>query len=193
MDTILDQTNSSDIMVWEGLQEIQKWKPALIEEQRSRANLVVIDDQAPDELRCTLNAFGKFRVSEYVEKYRVKQLTKEWTGMVWNKFVTYHVQAFVWKVYRGAISVDRNIQRRGIPLTSRHVCCYNPHIETLDHLMVKSDIPHSIWDHFAHKLHKSSHVQSIAHLHKLWLHGVSRRTQMGMTIVAIFFYGMWEI
>lgn len=123
---ILDSTNSSDITVREGLQELDKWKPALTEDQWKRANLVVIDEQAPDDLSCTLSATGKFKVSDYVEKFRIKHSKKQWADMIWNKATSPRVNAFIWKVYRRAISVDINIQRRGIPFTSRCVCCHNP-------------------------------------------------------------------
>lgn len=41
---ILDRTNSSDITVREGLQEIDKWRPSLTDEEWSKAKLVVLDD-----------------------------------------------------------------------------------------------------------------------------------------------------
>lgn len=154
---------------------------------------MVIDENTQDEMRCTLNAAGTFRVADYVEEFRDKHHKQAWSDIVWNKTTSFRVNAFVWRVYRGAIAVDNNIQRRGVPFTSRCVCCQNPTIETLDHLLVKSDMAHSVWDHFAQKLHKPSRMRSIAQLHKSWLDGVSRRTQLGMTIMATLFYGMWEI
>lgn len=58
---------------------------------------------------------------------------------------------------------------------------------------MKSEIAHIVWDHFAQKIHKPNLMQSVVQLQKLWSHGVSRRSHLGMTIGAIIFYGMWEI
>lgn len=89
--------------------------------------------------------------------------------------------------------MDSNIQKRGIPLVSRCVCCNTSKVETLDHLMVKSDITRTLWDQFATKLNKANQVRSIAHLREVWLHEVNRRSQVGLITIAIVFYGIWEI
>lgn len=70
---VLDQTNSSHITVREGLAELAKWKPAMNEEQWANAQQVTIDAQTPDELCCTLNAVGKFRVADYIEYSATKE------------------------------------------------------------------------------------------------------------------------
>lgn len=99
----MDRTNSSNITVREGLQEIEKWKPALTDDQWRNANLVVIDDQVQDKLICTLTASGKFKVAEYVNKFTASRPKKEWSDMVWNKYTSYRVNAFNWSVQRSDI------------------------------------------------------------------------------------------
>lgn len=190
---ILDRTSSSNIKVREGVLEIDKWKPALTNEQWKRAQFVVFDNDVSDQLRCTLNAAGTFRVAEYLNHYRRRRPKKEWTDVVWNKFTNERVKAFNWKVCRGALPVDSMVQSRGIPMVSRCICCRKPKVETIEHLMIHSDIAQSLWGQFASKLHKISRVQSIGHLRQVWLHGVNRRSQMGMITLAIILYGMWEI
>lgn len=77
------------------------------------AKLVVIDDLAKDELSCTLSASGKFCVADYVKKFRSPRPKKDWSDIVWNKYTSFLVNAFSWKVMRAAIPVDINVQRRG--------------------------------------------------------------------------------
>lgn len=190
---ILDRTNSSDITVCEGLQEIDKWRPSLTDEEWSKAKLVVLDDHVQDELKCTLSASGKFRIADYVKNFRNTQPKKEWADIVWNKYTSFRVNAFTWRMLRGAIPVDQNVQRRGIPFSSMCVCCKKPNIGTLDHLIIHSDVARVVWDHFATKLNKCYMVQSIEQLFRTWLHGCNRRSQLGMTTLAIILYGMWEI
>lgn len=59
--------------------------------------------------------------------------------------------------------------------------------------MVHSDVARAIWDHFALILQKPQRVHSIAHMYRVWLQGGKRRSQMGMTTLALILYGMWEI
>lgn len=143
--TILDKTNSSNITVQEGLLELEKWKPALTEDQWFKAKAIVTDDQIKDELRCTLSPSGKFRIADYVKKYQRPKAKKWWSDIMWNKYSSFRVNAFNWKIMRRAIPVDRNVQMRGIALVSRCVCCSNPKVETLEHLMIHSDIAKMVW------------------------------------------------
>lgn len=105
----MDRTNSSPLTVREGIHELDKWKPGLTEEQWQGANLVVLDENAKDELWCTLTSNGKFGVAEYIKKFRTPRPKKEWIDTVWNKFTSFRVNAFSWRVRRGAIPVDHNI------------------------------------------------------------------------------------
>lgn len=88
--------------------------------------------------------------------------------------------------------MDCNIQRRGIPLASKCVCCATPKTKTLEHLLVQSDIAKNLWSHFAHKLHKKMNFRSFHHLSLVaarWASASSTRN----TILAILFCGAWEI
>lgn len=76
---------------------------------------------------------------------------------------------------------------------SRCVCCHSSKVETLDNLLVQSDIARGLWDHFASKLSKNNRFRTITQLSEVWLHGVNRRSQLGMITLAILLYGMWEI
>lgn len=82
--TILDRTNSSNIMVRGGLREIDKWRPALTEEQWKQAKFMAVDETVDDRLMCSLTLAGKFSVPQYINKYRPSR-GKEWTDKVWNK------------------------------------------------------------------------------------------------------------
>lgn len=106
---------------------------------------------------CTLTSSVKFSVPNYVNMMRIHGPKKDWTDLVWNKFTHFRVIAFMWKVFWGALPVDRNIQRRGIHLVSKCVCCSYPTVETKEHLFIHSDIARYIWDHFAARLQKARH------------------------------------
>lgn len=50
-----------------------------------------------------------------------------------------------------------------------------------------------LWTHFTTKIHKMTNFHNIEHHIRLWQHGVHLRSQLGMTPLAITFYGWWEI
>lgn len=129
-----------------------------------------IDEQVDDKLVCTLTPTGKFSVPLYIHTLRANRPKKNWTDRVWNKFIPFRVNAFMWKIFSGALPVDNNIQKRGIALPSKCVCCANPKSETTEHLFLQSDIARSLWDHFAAKLHKANQFRSIEHQIRLWQH-----------------------
>lgn len=65
--------------------------------------------------------------------------------------------------------------------------------KTEQHLFLKSDLAKEVWLYFGCRLHKQFSSHSILHLITGWMHGVSRRSQLGYTTLAIIFYGLWEI
>lgn len=192
MGEILDRTNSSNILVKDGLAEMERWKQALTDDQWNQAKMVVIDEHENDKLMCTLTPSGTFSVPEYVKEFRISGGKKIWSDWVWNTFTSFRTNAFMWKVFRGAIPVDTNIQSRGVPLVSMCICCSHPTAESLEHLLLHSDMARIVWEHFAIKLQKSIHFRSIDHLCRLWLYGSHRRSQLGRSILAIIFFGLWE-
>lgn len=97
------------------------------------------------------------------------------------------------KLYRGAIPIDINVRKRGIALPSKCVCCAKPQEETMEHLLPHSDIARILWNHFEVKLQKRLHAQTINQLLRLWLHDAHQRSQLGVSILAVIFYGIWEM
>lgn len=99
----------------------------------------------------------------------------------------------MWRLYQRALPVDDNIQAKGVVLSSKCVCCGSPHQESMNHLLVESDLAHEVWGHFGAKLQKYYSYNTISQLVNGWLHGVSRRSQLGYSTIGIVFYGLWEI
>lgn len=122
------------------MREINKWRPALSEDKWQQAKLVVIDDHVEDKLLCMLTSLRNFMVRDYINHLRHGGPKKNWTDLVWNKVTPPRVNAFMWRVFSGAIPVDSNIQRRGIELPLKCVCCARPQVDMLSHLLIKSDI-----------------------------------------------------
>lgn len=73
---------------------------------------MVVDEQVEDKLLCLLTGSEQFSVSECINQFRARHPKKDWMDMVWNKITPFRVNAFLWKVFRGALPVDNNIQSR---------------------------------------------------------------------------------
>ncbi|GAV73204.1 zf-RVT domain-containing protein, partial [Cephalotus follicularis] len=65
---------------------------------------------------------------------------------IWNSIIPTRIAFFIWKTVFKGISVDQNIQRRGIPLASKCRCCLNSNVETLEHLLFQGDVAINIGD-----------------------------------------------
>lgn len=159
----------------------------------SRINEVYLIPNLPDTLIFTHAADGRFNIKIYLEQVIAACPNMEWTNLVWNSFTTPRVNAFMWRLYHNALSVDENVQAKAIILASKCVCCGLAHRETVLHLFFESDIAKEVWSHFATKIHKPTRLHSIPQLVMGWLYGVSHRSQLGYSTIAIIFYGLWEI
>lgn len=108
-----------ELIVREGLNPISTMGYLLSAEQMERVRLVEIDLNIEDELIFTGSSNGKFSIAKNIEVHRPASPTEVWSNWVWNKYIPHHVNAFMWRVMRSALSVDGNVQRRGITLVSR--------------------------------------------------------------------------
>lgn len=99
----------------------------------------------------------------------------------------------MWRVFKNALCVDHNVQRKGIELASKCMCCYHLSLETLDHLLLHSDMEREVRGYFTNLFDKQFEVQSVGQLINTWLHGTSCGAQLGYTIVGVIVFSLWEI
>ncbi|GAV68417.1 zf-RVT domain-containing protein [Cephalotus follicularis] len=99
---------------------------------------------------------------------------------------------FLWKAVFNAISVDTNIQQRGIPMASKCSCCSNPNTESLDHLLFQGEVGTNIWDYFSKALNLST-CWDMPSLFANWLGKINLSNQFGMVTTAIAALTLWNI
>lgn len=85
------------------------------------------------------------------------------------------------------------IKKRGIPIVSKCWCCRTAQEESIEHLFLQSEIAVTVWRYFAEVFQKTHHFKSILQLINIWKHGTSTRSLVGITVLGVFFYGIWEI
>lgn len=139
-----------------------------------------------DELVCTLSALTTLASQSMWYVCSVIAVLRR------NGLTLFGVNAFMWKVFWGAISMDRNIQQRGIPFAWRCVCCSSPNIKTMEHLFYP--IRYSVW--YLESLRVQASKGEALSLHwalmQTLAHGVHRRSQLSNTTVAILFFWFVE-
>lgn len=94
-------------------------------------------------------------------------------NLTWRKLA--RVNAFMWRLdmelvhhspsecfnvpsFQQALPVDDIIQVKGVVLASKCVCCVSSHRETVNHLLIESEIAQEVWGHFGNKLQKTVQI-----------------------------------
>ncbi|GAV91513.1 zf-RVT domain-containing protein, partial [Cephalotus follicularis] len=91
-----------------------------------------------------------------------------WVKYIWNSIIPSRIAFFIWKTIFNGISVDQNIQTRGIPLASKCRCCLNSNVETLEHLFFQGHVAVNIWGYFSKALNLTP-CWDMPSLHANWL------------------------
>lgn len=136
-----------ELTVCEGIQNLHSMQHLFTEEQLERIKLVELDPDVDDCLVFSRNRNGRYSIKKYIEDEQPELPEQPWTRLIWNKYTTCRVNSFMWRVVQHALPVDESIQSKGIVLSSRCVCCNSPSTETLEHVLVSSELARSVW-HF---------------------------------------------
>lgn len=133
-DCVVYPMEVKDLLVSEAAIDVNKWE-SICASQLSRQALHSINEQlkhwnANIEDRCvwTANMDGHFTVKSAWEISRVKCSTLGLSKMMWHSSIPLKWSFLTWEAVRGEVSLDVNIQRKGINLASKCGCCSNPSI-----------------------------------------------------------------
>lgn len=61
-----------------------------------------------DRLLFSESSTGKYLIAKYIKTTRMTAPKVVWDGYIRNKFTSYRVNAFIWRVSQNALPVDRN-------------------------------------------------------------------------------------
>lgn len=147
-------------------QEIQS---VLTEDQWARVRFVELDSQEVDKLIFSHTNSRKFSIAKYTAASRVATPEIVWSRYVWNRSSSHRANAFMWKVFHIALPVDRNIQGKGIVLASKCMCCTSPTTETLEHLLIHSELATDVRAFFTVKVNKQLDIRSVGQWIATWL------------------------
>ncbi|KAL3648874.1 hypothetical protein CASFOL_005277 [Castilleja foliolosa] len=184
----LNPMHKSRLTVQEALKDNDFILANLSQVQLTKAKSIIIDPDANDRLIFVPSSNGNFNIQLYIQATNLR-----WSNYIWNSHTPYRVNSFMWRLIRSALPTDDRIQRKGITLVSRCSCCVIPQNENVQHLFLKSEMAATLWDHFGKLIRKPTNFNSVWHLLKFWSHGSSRRSQMGILILGVIFYGCWNI
>ncbi|GAV67199.1 zf-RVT domain-containing protein [Cephalotus follicularis] len=115
-----------------------------------------------------------------------------WAKYIWNAFIPTRIAFFIWKAVFNGISVDKNIQQRGISLASKCTCCSNPNIESLEHLLFQGEVGTNTWGYFSKALNLST-CWDMPSLLANWFGKINLSTHFGMVTTSIAALTLWNI
>lgn len=155
---ILHEGFNPGLKVRDGIRDLHNIEHLLTYEQLDKIRIVELAPQEEDKLRFLNTASEKFAMGKYIATLQTDSSLVDWHHRVWNSCIPFRIQAFLWKVYQRALPVDSNVQRRGIQMASKCVCCSEPGRETVDHIFLHSELARSVRQFFAIKLHQQMEV-----------------------------------
>lgn len=150
---VLQPSFNADVTVKQGLQNLHQVAHLFTYEQLEDFGLIELDPEEDDKLIFEHTPTGKFSVGTYIAASREGGPAVEWARLVWNRLTPYRINAFMWRVFRNALAVDSNIQKRGIALASKCVCCASPSDESLQHILIHSEIAVQFRVFFVRSIH----------------------------------------
>lgn len=127
---------------------------------------------------------GQFKLKDFNEHTRQRSRERRWIGWVWSSCLPHNISAFLWKI----------MQTRGIFLASRCRCCHEPHIETLCHIFIKSDVARAVWKCFGEIFGVPHWFTSILQAMTVWMAPVTEQSQYGacqLSVAAYIFREIW--
>ncbi|KAL3620032.1 hypothetical protein CASFOL_034944 [Castilleja foliolosa] len=154
---------------------------------------ISLDDNMEDTLIYNPSSNGKFSLKVYVKNSNQSGQKKDWSEIAWNKIIPPKTKAFMWKAFQNALPVDKNLVRKGIMGPFKCVCCDKGNEETINHLLIQSDIARRTWDHFGKVLGTNNHYNSLEQHVRGWMNGRDIHTQGGALILSIITTTLKEI
>ena len=105
---------------------------------------------ASEEDRCIwmANADGKFSLASAWNIGRQKSNFLTLNNCVWSKYISSKWSIVVWRALRSKLPLDDALQKVGIQLVSKCVCCIQPKRESVSHVFVTNEIARVVWRHF---------------------------------------------
>lgn len=139
----------------------------------------------PDFLVFEKGPSGTFSVKSVYELLRHSKAANSIYKAVWHPVHSLKTSLFLWKAYNQRVGVDISFKKRGISLASRCVCCVSPAEESLDHLLVESELATSLWAYFGRLSGFSTPCVSFPLFLEAWFARASWTSQVGLALISL--------
>ena len=101
-----------------------------------------------DKLIWLLLASGLFSIQSIAVKLHFNCKNSHHARLIWSAFLPTKVSLFLWRVTWNGVAVDYNVQSKSIIMVSKCNCCLQGHVETLEHLLFRSESASFLWRFF---------------------------------------------
>uniref|UniRef100_A0A7N0TLI1 Reverse transcriptase zinc-binding domain-containing protein n=1 Tax=Kalanchoe fedtschenkoi TaxID=63787 RepID=A0A7N0TLI1_KALFE len=131
-------------------------------------------------------------VRAFVRRLRQSPRPRSTWNKIWLKKIPNRINAFLWKLRHGVVTVDSFLKAKNIPLASKCRCCEQPHEETINHLFAGSEVARRVW----RALGLDSNTRARLDLRGIfeeWFDKANQKTRSGIERILLFSLGIWEI
>uniref|UniRef100_A0A7N0VKN2 Reverse transcriptase zinc-binding domain-containing protein n=1 Tax=Kalanchoe fedtschenkoi TaxID=63787 RepID=A0A7N0VKN2_KALFE len=147
----------------------------------------------PDRWVWTGASDGEVSVRAFVRRLQQSPRPRSTWNKIWLKEIPNRINAFLWKLQHGVVTVDSFLKAKNIPLASKcRCCCEQPQEETINHLFARSEVARRVWR--ALGLGSSTRTRlDLRGIAKEWFDKANQKTRSGMERILLFSLGIWEI
>ncbi|KAH0778130.1 hypothetical protein KY290_004557 [Solanum tuberosum] len=140
------------------------------------------------------NTTGNFTVKSAWDLLRHIRDEREILKFIWNKGIPLRINFFLWRVWKGRVPTDDNLQIMRINVPSRYWCCEQYKQETMEHLFLTASIATKLWKHFANFAGIVVEGKRLYHLMKVWWHTQAPSKVMNIykVIPALITWTLWK-
>lgn len=158
-----------------------------------KINEVVLATDRPDRLIYTPSDRGRLSTKNFLIARRSAGEEKPWAKWIWHRFLPHNISAFLWRLMRHGLPVDRSVQARGVTLVSHCRCYTNPQTEELRHLLIKSEIAVAVWRCFGEIFRLPYQFGSVMQALNIWMVPTNSTSQYAICRASVATYVLREI
>ena len=135
-----------------------------------------------------------FSISKVWKSIRIPGPARPAFSFIWVSRLPPKVSLFMWRTLHDGLPLHDNLQRIGIPLASRCLCCGPGAVESIHHLFFHGCVARSVWNYFRNLLSLRGDFSTPASVFSTWWSvglGKSLRSIVHRLIPSLICWHIW--
>lgn len=150
-------------------------------------------DKYSDKIIWKPDSHGVFSTKSAWNTVRVHNDKMQFTKWLWHAFIPKKISIFIYRLMLGKVPFDFDVQRLGVPLASKCVCCKLNKCESSTHVIIKSEKATYCWQFFRRLFGLNSQFQSIENNFSLFWAEATNSSLYSFCMAVIPCVTAWEL